>query len=780
MGGVMGKPSEFVASGMYAAPLEDETAEKPPVASTGDDILHFMAKVAIFQRLPREELPALAKAAQPVSFAAGEMVIKQGDEGFEFFLIKNGTANVDVDGRLIATLRGGDYFGEYALFHNEPRMATITAAENIECYTISRADFLGSGLIEKVAFPNRGAVGGGKGDVEIKPPCLKTPEERALICSALKDNSNLTTVIQLDDAKVAAVVDLMWKEEVPLGTEIIKRGDMASDYFYVVDSGQFEVLKANEQQSVAQAVQTRARFVGSGGSFGELALLYAAPRAATLVARSKATVWIIDRKQFRDVLHKSIGVEMLFYVEYLDKCGIFSSLRDDEKRAAAEALTEMLFSRGETVFQQGETGDVVYILVEGEVAVVKNGEKTARIVGHKGSVVIFGELALTSGEPRAASITVLSTRAKMLTLDKATFEMLIGPLADVIERGRDGMAVVRKVSAAEAFGGSGRGGHIFRKDLNKIGFLGSGAYGRVDLVEHVPTGKTYALKQMSKGFIVQSRLQESVLSEKTVQHMCDSPFVIKLFESYNGTANLYLLLEVALGGNLYETYNKKQLWGKNPCATFYVAGMTLAFEYLHGKKIVFRDLKPENVLLTEEGRVKLADMGLAKVLKGRTYTVCGTPDYFAPEVLKGRGHSFAVDWWGLGVMTYELMVGHTPFEAADPYDVYAKVLQGMRVVPFSPMLKLLGVQDFVTALCTESPSERLPMKKGGADNVKTHAWLKNFDWGAMFGMTLAPPYVPVVTSQTDASNCGACVDLPPQRPYRDPMTGWDEDFATCS
>jgi len=157
-------------------------------------------------------------------------------------------------------------------------------------------------------------------------------------------------------------------------------------------------------------------------------------------------------------------------------------------------------------------------------------------------------------------------------------------------------------------------GQINRKDLKRLGLLGCGGFGAVEMVEYVKTSETYALKALSKGYVVKSGMQQSVISEKNVQLMCDSPFIITLYETFNGDQSLYFLLELALGGELYATYNKKGLWQSEPHAKYYVAGTTFAFEHLHSKKIVFRDLKPENLLLNDQGHVKLTDMGLAKVI----------------------------------------------------------------------------------------------------------------------------------------------------------------------
>jgi serine/threonine protein kinase len=265
--------------------------------------------------------------------------------------------------------------------------------------------------------------------------------------------------------------------------------------------------------------------------------------------------------------------------------------------------------------------------------------------------------------------------------------------------------------------------------------------------------------------------------------MCDSPFVVKLYETYNGEQSLYFLLELALGGELYATYSKKGFHGSLPHARFYIAGTVFAFEHLHEKKIIFRDLKPENLLLTDTGNIKLTDMGLAKVVVGKTYTTCGTPDYFAPELIASVGHTNAVDWWTLGVLTFELMSGHPPFESAAPMQIYSKVTKGINKVSFPPKLKG-ACEDLVKGLCKKEPSDRLPMKKGGTENVKKHAWFTQnnaFDWTAMKGGTLDAPYKPKVKSKKDIANFSARKeDMPPQVKYKDDGSGWDKDFATSS
>jgi len=262
--------------------------------------------------------------------------------------------------------------------------------------------------------------------------------------------------------------------------------------------------------------------------------------------------------------------------------------------------------------------------------------------------------------------------------------------------------------------------------------------------------------------------------------MTDSPFVIKLFATYNGTQMIYFLLEPALGGELYATYARKAFHGSEKHARYYIAGVVFAFEHCHERRIIYRDLKPENLLFNEKGHLKLTDMGLAKFVIGKTFTTCGTPDYFAPELITSAGHTNAVDWWTLGILLFELLTGHPPFESAFPMQIYSKVLKGINRIQI-PGAVQAAAESLIKALLRKEPSERLPVRPGGTENIKSHAWYKKqqFDWAATFNLSLPPPYVPVVRSKTDIANFSARKeDMPRMIEYQSDGTNWDEGFAT--
>jgi len=777
--------------------LKDEEAK---ANEENDDLMRkmtFINKVVLFQKLPRDQHPIVAAAVETKKFLPGEVIIRQADSGNEFFLICEGSAMVQVsppDGGVpsrVATLKTGDYFGENALLRDEPRTATIIAESEMSTFSLTRSKFQAMGLHTKLQFARRRAVGGGAPvtNVPTQKSVAKNHSDRELITRALRSNANLTAVVTLDDSRIHALAEVAWKETVPAGKELIIEGSTDADYFYIVENGSFEVFVSDRQTGAQPSsgqgdTRREPKFVSElseGDSFGELALLYFAPRAATVTSKVDSSVWVIDRNNFKKILMQASEDKLAEYKKHLRRVDLLSPLLEEERSTLARALTEIHYAEHETIIRQGEQGSTFYILFDGEVSMSRDGKELKRVSASidDGTAEAFGEKALLNSEARAATVTVTSKAASCLALDRETFNFLIGPLETL--QNTPGNRAARKsgnmTTMMQAQAQVPRR-KIGRVDLDKLGLLGCGGFGVVDLVEHKDTKETFALKALSKGHIVSTSMQQSVMNEKNIMLMTNSEFIVKLYATYNTAQSLLFLLEVALGGELYATYNNKGFYGSEKHARYYLAGVVFAFEHLHDRFVIYRDLKPENVLLNSQGHPKLTDMGLAKFVVGKTYTTCGTPDYFAPEVISTSGHTSAVDWWTLGILLFELMTGHPPFESPSPMQIYAKVMKGIGKVSFPPRCNG-PVADLVKALLQRDPADRLPMKASKVQNLRKHKWFATFSWNQMENQTLEPPYKPAVKSTADLANFNARKeDMPPQIHYQDDGSGWDKDFAS--
>lgn len=311
---------------------------------------------------------------------------------------------------------------------------------------------------------------------------------------------------------------------------------------------------------------------------------------------------------------------------------------------------------------------------------------------------------------------------------------------------------------------------IRRENLKCVGRLGVGAFGVVTLEEDTRTHQTYALKAVSKGYLVQLKMIHSVQNERRILQMVDSPFVVRLICTYNGPEHVFFLLEAALGGELFTTYERHRLYGSETHARFYVGCVVEAFEHLHQHHVIYRDLKPENLLLDMRGYCKITDMGLAKITQNLTHTLVGTPDYMAPEVIDGTGHTEAVDWWMLGILLFELLAGRPPFEAETTELLYDEVRRGIGHVVFPPECQ--AASDLVRSLCRHCPEDRLC-----TPHLRKAQWFQPLDWQRLRALQLTPPRVPSVESSKDFSNFRSCDDEdPPLVAYQETGCGWDLEF----
>lgn len=278
------------------------------------------------------------------------------------------------------------------------------------------------------------------------------------------------------------------------------------------------------------------------------------------------------------------------------------------------------------------------------------------------------------------------------------------------------------------------------------------------------------MKKVSKGYLAQLHMEHSVLNEKRILKMVETPFIVRLLATYCGREHVYFLLEAALGGELFTTYERLRLYGSETHARFYVGCCVEALVHLHERSVIYRDLKPENLLLDARGYCKLTDMGLAKVTDQLTYTLVGTPDYMAPEVINCTGHNKTVDWWMLGVLLFELLVGRPPFEADTTEKVYESVRKGIQAVVFPPECR--RASELVRTLCHQEPEERI-----GANETRRNQWYRGFDWSLLQACKMPPPLVPRVKGPRDLSNFRSCdQEDPPRVPYKDKGTGWDNGF----
>jgi serine/threonine protein kinase len=295
------------------------------------------------------------------------------------------------------------------------------------------------------------------------------------------------------------------------------------------------------------------------------------------------------------------------------------------------------------------------------------------------------------------------------------------------------------------------------KDLDSICVVGKGAFGMVKLMKHKETGAAYALKILQKKQLVQTKQCRNVINEKRIMHRIKHPFCITLCATMKDRDCLYLLMEFLQGGDMFTKLCDLDGHFEMTTARYYAASVLSAFAYIHAKNIVYRDLKPENLVFDGKGTLNVVDFGMAKIVKQRTYTVCGTPEYMAPEIINGRGHDQGADYWALGVLCYEMLYGQTPF--ADPSNNHLKIYKKInRSKVVFPTWADVGqdAPDLILALLKRMVFKRLGCLKNGAQGIKNHKWFTGgsdkLSFEKLERLEIQAPLQPSITDPFDVSN----------------------------
>lgn len=275
-------------------------------------------------------------------------------------------------------------------------------------------------------------------------------------------------------------------------------------------------------------------------------------------------------------------------------------------------------------------------------------------------------------------------------------------------------------------------------DFSLIQTLGTGSFGRVHLVRSVHNGRYYAMKVFRKSHVVKAKQIEHTNDERKILALCRHPFITRMWGTFQDCKSIFIIMDYIEGGELFSLLRKSKVF-PNQVAKFYAAEVLLALEYLHSRGIVYRDLKPENILLSRSGHIKLADFGFAKQVETVTYTLCGTPDYIAPEIIAVQPYNKAVDWWSFGILIYEMLAGTTPFYDPSPMKTYENITKCD--VKFPQHFQNDAVQ-LLSGLITKDVTYRLGNLQNGIQDIKLHSWFNEVIWDNLIQGNIETPYEP--------------------------------------
>ncbi|XP_009318524.1 PREDICTED: cGMP-dependent protein kinase 2 isoform X3 [Pygoscelis adeliae] len=611
----------------------------------------------------------------------------------------------------------------------------------------------------------------------------KDSSEKKLITNALNKNQFLK---RLEPHQIRDMVECMYERTFQQGSYVIKQGE-PGNHIFVLKEGSLEVFQQNKLLS-SIPVWT---------AFGELAILYNCTRTASVKAITNVNTWALDREVFQNIMRVTAQTRQEQYRNFLRSVSLLKNLPEDKLTKIMDCLEVEYYHKGDYVIREGEEGNTFFIIAKGKVIVTQStaDHSQPQLIKnlHKGDY--FGEKALISDDVRSANVIADEYNVECLVIDRETFNQTVGTYEELQTYLEGYVANLARADEKRHAIGRSFCGQLTKEvslemvelkekvaqfpsspfqNLEVVTTLGVGGFGRVELVKVKNENMAFAMKCIKKKHVVDTKQQEHIYSEKKILEQICSPFIVKLYRTFKDSKYVYMLLEACLGGELWSLLRDRGSFDE-ATTKFCVGCVTEAFDYLHHTGIIYRDLKPENLILDAEGYIKLVDFGFAKKIGSgqKTWTFCGTPEYVAPEVILSKGHDCSVDFWSLGILVYELLTGSPPFSGADQMMTYNLILKGIEKLDF-PKIITRRPEDLIRRLCRQNPTERLGNLRNGINDIKKHRWLSSFNWDGLKVRKLTSPLKRELSGPTDYSYFDS---YPPEEGIPpDELSGWDKDF----
>mmetsp|Transcript_45562 Transcript_45562/g.89649 ORF Transcript_45562/g.89649 Transcript_45562/m.89649 type:complete len:889 (+) Transcript_45562:41-2707(+) len=778
------KPTNFKSGSLKIKSLrpstknDSSTVQPPP--------LHQLDTIPLFQELTSEEKCALSALLEEKSFKSGAVLTQEGEISHGLFIIRQGEASVakrDPKTRIkyvVQILKQGSHFGEAAGLNNPARGYMVTAKTPLLTWYLDKDKF--SKLFSIVPDALTGAAGKRKAVKTAHRPHSRrqsldpSSQQQAQLdreSTRKKDSATTAFLLQSLQANVmfallephqqADVVARMYEKPVAAGELLTARHqeqkqeqEQEQEGVFVVFEGEFSVFTA-AQPGASESVEKKSTFVatlGRGAVIGIDQLLlsstYSQLDNQTVKATKRGTVWAISGNDYLATARPAATTSTAPTAKASPTPPTFATTTNNKPTPTTTTPTQ--------------TPTDAWVLVGAVSPAASNTTDDLPCCSYPSSPVSSPADAADQGHQQQHQVREGSVEGQEGKQGEAVFD------EDGWRQGRGEKAIPRS-------------------SLERMAFLGKGSYGHVELMaEKRSDGKEpriFALKACMKQELVECGQLNHIVAEKRCMQLFDCPFLLNLHATYQDEHCVYFLLEAALGGELFNVLRAQSILGQSQ-ACFYIAATVVGLEYLHSLDYIYRDLKPENVLLMPDGYPKIADFGFAKRLTAgddyTTHTLCGTPDYLAPEVILGSGHSFGFDWWCVGILIYELLAGQPPFcnNENDTMKTYEDIVLGNLRYPshFSQSSRLI-----ITEFLQNKAEDRLGLKAGGVANIYQHEWFRGFDFAALKRKELQPPHIPQVQSQTDTSNFDGAGDdeyLTPMKYISKPEldTMWDREFGS--
>ena len=699
----------------------------------------------------KREMKQIVDAFEPYTVGdVGVTILSAGSVGDYFYILKEGCIeykNVNQRGNMETVGRAkrpGQSFGELCLLYDCPPPADCVSGPlsggNVKCRDGSSCILW---RLHKVTFRQIMAQRTMRRDEHLRDAIRKITEFEGL-----------------DDDFINRISNALDLRTVKRGEVIYEAGDK-SDEFYVVgsDNGKVKITPAKGGKSVT---------IGSDETFGTDAIALHRARTETAKAAERTTLLLMSREHLNRTIGSLTDAKMLSNDRRLLKSiPLFrdSDFEDFEYELMAALIEKVTYRGGKVIYEEEQRVEepALMIVRDGIFDLFSDACPDRERVLKEGD--IFGEDSLLPDKNMKFGGAKGGTKYREETVEVVSDEAILGRLtlanidSVVLDLHRLGCKRRRDRKDPKKGGLHSSLSEPRPESLGELEFhqlFGAGTFGRVWIVSKRGGGNktAYALKIQSKRELLDQRQASSALRERTVMSKLDHPFVCRLVNTFQDDACIYMLQSLIQGGELLNLIQGGEMHGGLPeiATKFYAAGILEGLTYMHRRHIVYRDLKPENVLLDSDGYPVIIDFGFSKVITDKTYTFCGTPLYIAPEIVLAKGHDRGVDYWALGCLIYEMLFGATPFyeRGIDQKGLFKNIVRGNWKLPGDKLSR--HAKDLIKGMLAKRPTDRLGCLAGGYREVKDHPFFKEVNFNKLVKKQIKAPWVPHIENKLDISH----------------------------
>ena len=614
-------------------------------------------------------------------YLKGQYICREGEFGNSLYIIKDGEVECLKGENVIRILKKGDNFGQKALLEGDVRSLDVRAKTDCKIYSIS-SEF----------FKNQ------YGD----------NFKQVLYFNFITISFNNSKVFKKINSKIIAKSFQHFKFRSLKNNEVVyPKGQKICEKLCVVLEGNIVDKKINKVEAQRYEILFENKLSENSDDIFK----------NNLVAEPDCILAEIDFNKFKETVGGDLNEAQAKsnQLASFEHVPMFRILSDDKIEFLQNNLKVEKFANGKKIITQGEVGDKLFIIKKGRVDFFVN----SRYIRSLNDGEEFGEKSLILSNEKRSATAIANGEVTCYTLTAEIFKSILEP--NLYEY------FTNKIFLED--------NTIELKDLDNVKELGSGNFGSVNLVRNKKNKFLYAIKALNLEQVKLENLEECVEVERDVLLKIDHPFIMKMVKYLKNDMYIFFINEYIKGKELWEVIRDIGLLNKEQ-TQYYGGSILLAIDYLHKQKIIYRDIKPENVMVSIKGYIKIIDFGTVKEIKDRTSTIIGTSHYMAPEITKGEGYSFQVDIWSIAICMYEFFCGKLPFgeDYDDPMDIYRAVSQ--EELTFPNFVKDEKFIQLMNKMLRKNPTNRLWKFK----QIKEDPYFKDFDWNKLISLSYQPPY----------------------------------------